>query len=239
MRTLADRLKSAMEAARLSQAELARAASTKAQLVTQQNVQQLWTGRNQTSKHLPALARALGVNLEWLATGNGPRQLNGLRSEAVNQQVSPTQHGAIGHTPKGASNDGPDDMLRVLGMAEGGPDGWNLWNGEIVQYIRRPDNLLGVPSAYGVYVAGASMEPAYYPGYVLHIHPGKPITNGCYVLVQRKPRQEGDPPLAVVKRLVKRTASKLVLEQHNPAKQIEVPLSEVVSIHRVVGSSEA
>jgi transcriptional regulator with XRE-family HTH domain len=69
MSTLASRLSQAMEAAGLNQASLAKAASAKGRPVTQQNVQQLLSGRNKTSKHLPALARALDVNLEWLMEG--------------------------------------------------------------------------------------------------------------------------------------------------------------------------
>lgn len=245
MRTVADRLKIAMDAARLNQAELARAATTKTQAVTQQNVQQLLADRNKTSKHLPALARALGVNLEWLSTGDGPReligprQLKGSQSESIKEQMSGNSTSSIPSHLRNVTKDGPEDMLRVLGMAEGGPDGWNLWNGEVVQYIRRPDNLLGVPNAYAVFITGHSMEPRYRPGEVVHVHPGKPTNPSDYVLVQRKPRQDGDPPLAVVKLLIKRTGSKLVLGQHNPSKEIEVPASEVVSVHRIVGSSEA
>lgn len=159
-------------------------------------------------------------------------------SPTIKQHLSGTSTRSIPSRHIGDTNVSPEDTLRVLGMCEGGPDGWNLFNGEVVQYIKRPDNLAGVPNAYAVFVSGHSMEPRYWPGELVHVHPGKPIGPGNYVLVQRKPAQEGDPPLAVVKRLVKRTASKVVLEQHNPSKHIEVPASEVVSIHRVVGSSE-
>ncbi len=132
-----------------------------------------------------------------------------------------------------------NDLLEVMGMAEGGPDGWNLWNGDIIERIHRPDNLLDVPNAYAVYVVGRSMEPRYRHGEKAHIHPGKPVQPGDYVLVQRKPAHDGEPPLAVIKRLVRRTGAKLVLCQLNPEKEIEIPSSEVVSVHRIVGSSEA
>lgn len=135
-------------------------------------------------------------------------------------------------------SEGPEDLLRVLGMAEGGPDGWNLWNGDVIEMIRRPDNLIGVPGAYAVYVLGTSMEPRYHPGERVHVHPGKPILPGAYVLVQRNPAQEGTPPPAVIKRLVRRSGSKVTLEQFNPKRQFDVPASDIVSIHKIVGSSE-
>jgi phage repressor protein C with HTH and peptisase S24 domain len=99
--------------------------------------------------------------------------------------------------------------------------------------------LAGVASAYGVYVVGASMEPRYFPGELVLIHPGKPVTLGAFVLVQRKPKHDGDPPLAVIKRLIKRTASRITLEQFNPAKSFDIRSDDIVSIHRVVGASEA
>src|ERR1044071_6723408 len=124
-------------------------------------------------------------------------------------------------------------------MAECGPDGWAPFNGETVQYMPRPANLIGVPDAYAVYIAGSSMEPKYSPGDIAHIHPYKPVTPGCYVLVQRKPHGPGEAPLAVIKRLVKRSGDKIILEQTSPAKTITLKADEVISMHRVVGSSEA
>ena len=59
------------------------------------------------------------------------------------------------------------------------------------------------------------------------------------MLVQRRAKNDDDPPLAVIKRLVKRTGSKIVLEQFNPHKNFEIRADDIVSIHRVVGSGEA
>lgn len=132
----------------------------------------------------------------------------------------------------------PADRLPVLGMAECGPDGWSLWNGDVIDTIPKPSGLAGAPGAYAVYVVGNSMEPRYYPGEVAHIHPGRPVTIGSFVLVQKKPKAPGEPPLAVIKRLARRSATKIVLEQFNPPKTFDVKLDEVVSIHKVVGSGE-
>ena len=134
---------------------------------------------------------------------------------------------------------GTNDRLPVLGLAECGPDGWALWNGEVVDYVARPSNLAGVTSAYAVFVVGSSMEPRYFPGELVHVHPGRPVTIGSFVLVQIRPREDGEAPRAVIKRLVRRTGAKIVLEQYNPKKSFELKDSDVVSIHRVVASGEA
>jgi phage repressor protein C with HTH and peptisase S24 domain len=130
------------------------------------------------------------------------------------------------------------DRIPVMGVGEGGGEGKSLWNGEAVDYVSRPPALSGAPSGYATYVIGTSMEPRYHPGELIYVHPGKPVTAGAYVLVQLKPPAEGEPPLALIKRLVKRTANRVVLEQFNPPKQLEIAAREVVSIHRIVGSGE-
>lgn len=71
MGALKDRLASAMQAADLNQPKLAEAASRHGRKVSQQVVQHLLSGRNQTSGYLPELAAALGVSLDWLAGGKG------------------------------------------------------------------------------------------------------------------------------------------------------------------------
>jgi phage repressor protein C with HTH and peptisase S24 domain len=145
---------------------------------------------------------------------------------------TPRAHAAATHRRVGS------DRLPVLGSAEGGADGQSPWNGDVVDYVPRPANLAGVPQAYAIYVYGMSMEPRYHPGELLYVHPGRPVTAGSYVLVQLRPKTDGDPPSALLKRFVRQTASKLVLEQFNPAKTFDVKMSDVVSVHRIVGSGE-
>jgi SOS-response transcriptional repressor LexA len=132
----------------------------------------------------------------------------------------------------------PGDRIPVMGVGEGGGEGKSLWNGEVVDYVARPPALAGAPSGYATYVIGTSMEPRYHPGELIYVHPGKPVNPGAYVLVQLKPPEEGSPPLALIKRLAKKTANKIVLEQFNPPKQFDVSLKELVSMHRIIGSGE-
>ena len=208
-KNLGDRVKERRRALGLSQPQLAK----KVGGITYQAIQQLENGGG--SRHLVGIARALGVTAEWLQDGVGPSP-----AKAV------------------AARPGSADKLKVLGMAECGADGWSLWNGDVIDLIERPAALVGVPNAYAVYVVGASMEPRYHPGEVVHIHPGRPVDVGAYVLVQRRGKA-GEAPLAVIKRLVKRTGTRTVLEQFNPARTFEIRNDDIVSIHRVVGSGEA
>ena len=132
----------------------------------------------------------------------------------------------------------PGDRIPVMGVAEGGGEGKSLWNGEIVDYVSRPPALAGAPNGYATYVIGTSMEPRYHPGELIYVHPGKPVNLGAYVLVQLKPPEEGSPPLALIKKLSRKSATRIVLEQFNPPRTFDVPVKEIVSIHRIVGSGE-
>lgn len=210
MKSPGDRVRERRLALKLSQPQLAK----KAGGISYQAIQQLEAGGG--TKHLVAIARALGVSAEWLQDGTGP-----------------APSGRVAHTRAALA-----EKLKVLGMAECGADGWSLWYGDVIDMVDRPAALAGVPSAYAVYVAGASMEPRYFAGELVMIHPGKPVSLGAFVLVKKRPRHDGDPPLAVITRLVKRTPSRVTLEQFNPAKHFDIKADDIVSIHRVVGASE-
>ena len=136
------------------------------------------------------------------------------------------------------SQTGTEDLIRVLGMGDGG-DGWEMWNGDTVAMVPRPESLRGVLNAFAVYVQGDSMEPRYYAGELLYVHPGKPVTPGSFVLVQMHPQKEGEGPRAMVKRLKRRGPTRTTLEQFNPQKTFELKNSEIKTIDRIVGSGEA
>ncbi|HEX4104920.1 MAG TPA: LexA family transcriptional regulator [Rhizomicrobium sp.] len=203
-------------------------------------------GQNGIRAPEPALtyARVYGVDLNWLLTGIGPGPAKAQAAQRGERQRSsrasrgPHETGAAPANAIYSAERWPRD-LRVLGMAECGPDGWSLWNGEVIEMTSRPPNLAGAALAYAVYVVGDSMEPRYHSGELVYVHPGRPVDVGAYVLVQVRPRHDGDAPRAVVKRLVRRSATKVTLEQFNPKKTIELKSSDIISIHRVVGSGEA
>jgi len=161
------------------------------------------------------------------------------------QEIQLRRPGSVNPNPKNGNDFAPapakilsEGLIKVLGMAECGPDGESLWNGDVVDYVPRPPNLAGATRAYAVFAQGTSMEPRYHAGELVYIHPDKPVTPGCYVLVQMVAREEGLPPKAVLKRLVKRSGAKIILQQFDPQKQFEVKAADIVSMHRVVGSGE-
>lgn len=74
MESVASRLTRLMTDKGLNQPKLAEAASRfSGKPVSQQTVQQILSGRNKTSGHLVAIARALGTSSDYLQTGRHPK----------------------------------------------------------------------------------------------------------------------------------------------------------------------
>jgi phage repressor protein C with HTH and peptisase S24 domain len=127
--------------------------------------------------------------------------------------------------------------IPVYGHAVGGKDGEFILSGNQVSEVLAPPNLSHVPDAYAVYVVGDSMEPRYFAGETVFVNPRLPIGRGSFVVAQISKGQESEPR-AYVKRFVLQDAKRLRLEQYNPKKVLEFPMSNVVAIHRIVMSGE-
>jgi phage repressor protein C with HTH and peptisase S24 domain len=112
-----------------------------------------------------------------------------------------------------------------------------VMNGQVVDTVECPPALDAVPDAYAVYVVGDSMEPRYYAGEIVYVHPNKPYKRGDFVVVQINVDGE-EAPHGFIKQFVSLSPTTLTLCQFNPKKEIEFPRKKVVSIHRIVGVME-
>jgi len=88
-----------------------------------------------------------------------------------------------------------------------------------------------------VMVVGTSMEPRYFAGEAVFVNPRLPVRVGDFVVAQIA-ADEGEPPLAYVKRYVGQNDRSIRLEQLNPGKKLTFAADRVVSIHRIVMSGE-
>ena len=145
---------------------------------------------------------------------------------AAPARTSPSDFRWAGEIPPG-----PRD-LPVLGAAVGGlPESFEF-SGQIHEYIERPPQLVGVPNGYGLYVVGDSMEPRFAAGEIVYVSPNRPVTRGCYVVIQLA---DGS---GMLKRFVSRDNDKVVLEQLNPSERLEQMADHVEAVHRIVGQGE-
>ncbi|HMB75813.1 MAG TPA: S24 family peptidase, partial [Kiloniellaceae bacterium] len=119
-----------------------------------------------------------------------------------------------------------DKDVEVRGVAVGGEDAGFAFNGEVIDYARRPPGLIGSRNVFAIYVVGESMAPRYDEGDMVFVHPGRPPRPGCDVIVELHGK-DGEPGACYIKRLQRRTPTRLVLSQFNPAREIVLPLQKV------------
>lgn len=124
----------------------------------------------------------------------------------------------------------------VYGTAAGSLVGAFQFEG-VVEYVRRPPALMGVPVAYALYVTGSSMSPEHNPGDLRFIHPGRPPRVGDTVIVQTR-NHEADGIASYIKTLVRMNDQRLVLQQRNPEATMEIDRRTVVAVHRVLTVNE-
>lgn len=108
-------------------------------------------------------------------------------------------------------------------------------------FARRPIGLMGRKDAYAIYYTGFSMVPKFEPNELGFVDPKTPPSIGDYVVVQlRAPDEEEGERIvhALVKRLARRTATYVELEQFNPAMTFRLPMARVARMHRIMTLNE-
>lgn len=187
--------------------------------VTQPAISQWESGREKPGRDsLQKLAAALGVGPEALtssAAGSGPRT----------------------DEPVTSLNAMPVDVP-VFGTAVGGEQGDFSFNGEVTDYVRRPQGVARLRNLYALWVTGDSMAPWNCSGDLIYVTPSRPPAPGDHVVVELVGAATHEPGTAMVKLLTARTATHLKLRQYNPEREFSVPLSRIKSVHKVLSLRE-
>lgn len=217
--TLAERILERRTALGISQAELGRRVG-----VTQQAIMGLEQGRVQSSRNLVQLARELGVTPDWLMTGAPDNNVTAFATPP---------HPAADVDFRSLPKDVP-----VLGNAVGGDDGDFEFNGQTIDYIRRPPGIATLKDVFGLYVAGTSMYPRFEEGEPVYLSSARPPALGDYVVLELLPEREGDPSKGFIKRLARRTPTKIVVEQFNPPRELEFSRDRIKAIFRIIPMAE-
>lgn len=135
--------------------------------------------------------------------------------------------------------------LPMYGTALGAPriyDGeaveqTTLNTGDVVRYLKRPVILNDRPDAYGLTVVGNSMWPVYPEGTTVIAETKRHPRVGDDVIVYLRSKDEDGDDRAravLIKRLVRRSASYVELQQFTPAHTFRLDTDEVLRIDRVM-----
>ena len=102
-----------------------------------------------------------------------------------------------------------------------------------IDEIEAPSFLNSVTDGYAVYITGSSMEPRFRSGEIAFVHPHKPVRAGDDVIVQI---ESDGKRHAIIKQFKRFDDDVVVLEQHNPQKQLTYQKSEISALHSVIGT---
>lgn len=111
-------------------------------------------------------------------------------------------------------------------------------NGQALEHVAFPPALADVRGAYGLYATGDSMEPRYFAGELVYVHPHKAVQPGNFAVIQMRPLYEGGAVRAMIKRLVRRTKEYIEVEQFNPPEVFKIPAGDVIALHRILSGDE-
>ena len=126
----------------------------------------------------------------------------------------------------------------VLGTAAGSHVGGAFQiSGGAIDYVRRPPGLIGARDVYGLYVEGTSMEPQFFPGDLVYVHPHRPARVGDPIVVQTRLSHDADIE-ATIGIYRKQTEKHLVIQKHNPAAEVQILRNAGLSFHRIMRNNE-
>lgn len=123
---------------------------------------------------------------------------------------------------------GPPDVP-VWASAEAGSDGAMVLVNEPIDWIRRSERLQNVKSPFAFQTIGSSMSPAIEHGDQLVINPAlHPVLGKDHVFLQYL---EDGTILALVKRLLRSTATSWRVRQFNPSRDFDLPKRQWSKAH--------
>lgn len=177
----------------------------------------LYGRRNIRADEVPVIEHYLGVKLD-LGQDNSRadyRQAMGQRgvrgfSDVASQAIE-GHEGAMPFTP---------DMVPVYRDRRGS---------ETIDWVTRHPLQLAVRDAYALYVTGDDMQPRYFRGETVYVHPAKPVMTGSDCVIEMK---DGT---VLLRRLAQKTADKLTVQQFQPSKLSEIALKDVEALYSIIG----
>ena len=232
MTTLGERVKTERKAKGWSQAELARRVTRAGYSITQGGIAQIERRGETEPKSIVQLAQALGLSVNWLQSTRGERTAGVTGETASSSACWPAgRRGRRRGSQQRAAR--PRQQLQVFASAQGGSEGAMTLSSEPVSWLPRDARLEGVPDAYGCFVSGDSMEPAYERGNILLVNPSAQVESGRRRRLHA--RGQGRDALRADQAPGEGERGSWTVKQYNPAKTFTLSRKEWRKAHLVIG----
>lgn len=124
----------------------------------------------------------------------------------------------------------------VRGVVACGDDGDFMFNGEEVEWVRRPPGLSSKKDVYALRVEGHSMIPAHKHGALVYVDPNRRPGIGEDAVIELHPDEPetGEPGMGFLKRVVRTTGTEVTVEQYNPPRTLVFQREDIKVFHRVI-----
>ncbi len=91
---------------------------------------------------------------------------------------------------------------------------------------------------FAIYLKGDSLWPWRGPGELVYLHESRLPNPGCHVVAVVESPDPAEPPRVYLKRLVRRSPSKIEMEQYNPRGALILDAKRVSKLFRVLEWSQ-
>ena len=186
----------------------------------------LYGRRNIMAEEIPMIEDYLAVRLDLSAPATTAdieyRQEQGALS---------TRHGfSDSPTVSWSSSTESGSKVPVYGITTGRSQKEPVFSsGNVVDWVPRHPAQFGIGNAFAIYVFSDTMEPRYFQGELIYIHPGRPPEMNRDCVIEMK---NGD---VHIERFLRQSEDKIRVSQFNPPKEKDIPLDKVKSVYTVVG----
>ncbi|MDP9196881.1 MAG: helix-turn-helix domain-containing protein [Pseudomonadota bacterium] len=220
---IGDKIRKAREKTGLTQKELGKALGVQPQTVSQWEKNR----RNPPYTALSRMQNIIGMNIGEAFAGPAPA------ADLISPVNPAVTVSAREHTAPWMGNLHIRRDLPVRGTVTAGSDGGPGSADSITEYIDRPPVLATARDAFAVWIRGDAMVPAYSPGEIVCVNPGRPAVPDDYVIVELQDSPDG-PGQRLLKKFVRQTGSELVFQQHNPAQESVLDSGKIKALYRVM-----
>ena len=186
----------------------------------------LYGRRHIRADEIPVIEDYLGIRLE-LSGANASSEEPDFE---YRQTRSSERYRGLSDVPQEsfAPPAGASYMVPVYGHIGGG-SGLNLDGQAVTDWVPRHPGQFGIKDAFALYVTSDSMEPRYFRGELVYVHPGRPPEPNRDCLIELHSGQTD------IRRFVRQTEKHVRVGQFNPSQEKDIPRKDIKTIYVVIG----
>ena len=187
----------------------------------------LYGRRNIMAEEIPMIEDYLGIRLDLSATSASAN----IEYRQEQRISSPLRRGFsdVPIVPWLSSLEN-EVKIPVYGVTAGKSQKELIFSADnIVDWVLRHPAQSGIDTAFAIYVFSDTMEPRYFQGELVYIHPGRPpeINRDCAIEMKNGH--------IYVERLLHRSEDKIRVLQFNPPEEKDISRDEIKAVYAVVG----